>query len=232
MTFDETIQGVELAERRAPQGSYLTIWPQFTFMSSKITVDGDCSHESKIHLLLRRKAMANLDSALKSRNVSLLTNVCTVKAMVFLVVMFNCENWIIRKSKIQRVDAFKLWCWRRLLRVPWTARRSNQSVWREINTEYSLEELMLKFQYFGHPCEELTCWKNPDAGKDWSQKEKSVAEDEMVRWRLWFNRHKFEQTPGDSEGQKSLACCSAWVFKASDMTWQLNKNNYGQDRLC
>ena len=104
-------------------------------MSSKITVDGDCSHESKIHLLLRRKALTNLDSVLKSRNISLLTNVCTVKAMVFLVVMFNCENWIIRKSEIQRVDAFKLWCWRRLLRVPWTARRSNQSVWREINTK-------------------------------------------------------------------------------------------------
>ena len=155
MTSDEMIQGVELAlqgskERRAPQGSYLTTWPQFTFMSSKITVDGDCSHESKRHSLLRRKAMTNLDGVLKSRNITLLTKVCTVKAMVFLVVMDKCENWIIKKTENQRTDAFELWCWKRLLRVPWTVRRSNQSVLMEINTEYSLEWLMLKFQYFGH----------------------------------------------------------------------------------
>ena len=131
MTSDEMIQGVELApqgskERRAPQGSYLTTWPQFTFMSSKITVDGDCSHECKRHLLLRRKAMTNLDGVLKSRNITLLTKVCIVKAMIFLVLMDKCENWILKKAENQRIDAFELWCWRRLLRIPWTARRSDQ----------------------------------------------------------------------------------------------------------
>ena len=149
MTSDEMILGVELAERKAPQGSYLTTWPQFTFVSFKITVDGDCRHESKRRLLLRRKAMTNLDGVLKSRNITLLTKVCAVKA-VFLVVMYKRENWIIKKAKNQRIDAFELWYWRRLLRDPWTVRRSNQSVLREINTEYSLGGLMLKFQYFGH----------------------------------------------------------------------------------
>ena len=122
----------------------------FIFWGSKITADGDCSHEIKRCLLLRRKAMTNLDSILKSRNITLLTNVCIVKAMVFPVVMYGCESWTIMKSECQRIDAFKLWCWRRLLRVPWTARSSNQSILKEINPENSLEGLMLKLQYFGH----------------------------------------------------------------------------------
>ena len=119
---------------------------------SKITVDGDCSHEIKRHLLLGRKAMTNLDSELKSRDITLLTKVCLVKAMVFPVFMYGYESWTIRKVECQRIDAFELWCWRRLLRVPWTARRSNQSILKEISPEYSLEELMLKLkrQYFGH----------------------------------------------------------------------------------
>ena len=119
---------------------------------SKITADGDCSHEIKRHLLLGRKAMTNLDSILKSRDITLLTKVHLVKAMVFPVVMYGYESWAIKKAEGQRTDAFKLWCWRRLLRVPWTARRSNQSNLKEISPEYSLEGLMLKLklQYFGH----------------------------------------------------------------------------------
>ena len=119
---------------------------------SKITADGDCSHEIKRGLLLGRKFMTNLDSILKSRDITLPTKVCLVKAMVFPVVMYGCQSWTIKKAEHQRIDAFELWCWRRLLRVPWTARRSNQSILKEISPEYSLERLMLKLklQYFGH----------------------------------------------------------------------------------
>ena len=122
------------------------------FWGSKITADGDCSHEIKRHLLFGRKAMANLDSILKSRDIALPTKVHLVKATVFPVVMYGCESWTIKKGEYWRIDAFELWCWRRLLRVPWTARRSNQSILKEISPEYSLEGLMLKLklQYFGH----------------------------------------------------------------------------------
>ena len=122
------------------------------FGGSKITADGDCSHEIKRRLLLERKTMTNLDSILKSRDTTLPTNVCLVKAMVFPVVTYGCENWTIKKAEHRRIDAFELWCWRRLLRVPWIARRSNQSILKEISPEYSLEGLMLKLklQYFGH----------------------------------------------------------------------------------
>ena len=121
------------------------------FLSSKITIDGDCSHEIKRCLLLAKKVMTNLDSILKSRDVTLLTKVRLVKATVFPVVMYGCECWTIRKAECRRIDAFE-WCWRRLPRVPWTARRSNQSILKEISLEYSLEGLMLKLklQYFGH----------------------------------------------------------------------------------
>ena len=124
----------------------------FIFLGSKITADGDCSHEIQGHLLLGRKAMTNLDSILKSRDITLPTKVCLVKAMVFPVVMCGCESWTIRKAELQRIDGFELWCWRRLLRVPWAARRSSQSILKEISPEYSLEGLMLKLklQYFGH----------------------------------------------------------------------------------
>ena len=117
---------------------------------SKITADNDCSCEIKRRLLLGRKVMTNLDSILKSRDVTLPTKVCLVKAMVFPVVMYGCESWTVKKVESQRTDAFELWCWRRLLRVPWTARRSNQSILKEISPKYSLEGLMLKLQYFGH----------------------------------------------------------------------------------
>ena len=124
----------------------------FIFLGFKITADGDCSREIKRCLLLRRKAMTNLDSILKSRDITLLTKVCIVKAMVFPIIMYGCESSTIKKAECRRIDSFELWCWRRLLRVPWTARRSNQSILKEINPECSLEGLMLKLklQYFGH----------------------------------------------------------------------------------
>ena len=124
----------------------------FIFLGSKITGDGDCRHEIKRHLLLGRKAMTKLDSILKSRDITLPTKVHLVKAMVFPVDKYGCESWTIKKVEHQRTDAFALWCWRRLLRVPWTSRRSNQSILKEINLEYSLEGLMLKLRlrYFGH----------------------------------------------------------------------------------
>ena len=124
----------------------------FIFGGSKIIADDDCSHEIKGRLLLGRKAMTNLDSVLKSRDIALSTKVCLVKAMVFPVVMYGYESWTIKKAECQRIDAFELWCWRRLLRVPWTARRSNQSILKEISPGYSLEGLMLKLQlqYFGY----------------------------------------------------------------------------------
>ena len=121
------------------------------FLGSKITADGDCSHEVKRCLLLGRKVMTNLDSILKSRDITLPTKVRLVKATVFPVVMYGCETWTIKKAEWQRIDAFELWCWRRLLRVPWTARRSNQSILKEISSEYSLKGLIVKLQYFGHP---------------------------------------------------------------------------------
>ena len=129
-------------------------WKQWEtiFGGSKITVDGDCSHEIKRHLLLGRKAMTNLDSVLKSRDVTLLTKVPLVRAVVFPAVMYGCESWNVKKAECWRIDAFELWCWRRLLRVPWRARRSNQPILKEISPEYSLKGLMLKLklQYFGN----------------------------------------------------------------------------------
>ena len=124
----------------------------FIFLDSKITADGDCSHEIKKPLLLRRKAMKNLDCVLKSRDIIFLTKVCIVKAMVFPVVRYGCESWTIKKAEYQRTDAFELWCWRRLLKVPWIARRSDQSILKKISPQYSSEGLILKLklQYFGH----------------------------------------------------------------------------------
>ena len=134
-------------------GSVQLLWESdFVFLGSKITADGDCSHEIKKPLFLRRKVMTNLDSILKSRDTTLPTKVCLDKAMVFPVVMYGCESWTEKKAEQQRIDAFGLWYWRRLLRVPWTARRSNQSILKEIIPGISLEGMMLKLklQYFGH----------------------------------------------------------------------------------
>ena len=128
------------------EGEKVKVVTDFLFLGSKITTDGNCTHEIRRRLLLGRKAMANLASVLKSRDVTLPTKVCIVKAMVFPVVMYGCESWTVNKAEHRRIDAFELWCWRKLLKVPWTARRSNQSILREINPEYSLEGLMLKLK--------------------------------------------------------------------------------------
>ena len=150
----------------------------------------------------------------------------SVKATVFPVVTYGCESWTIKKAECRRIDTFELWCWRRLLRVPWTARRSNQSILKEISPEYSLEGLMLmlKLQYFDHLMRRTDSLGKTDGGKDWRQEEKRVTEDEMVGWHHWLDGHEFEQILGDSEGQGSLACCSLWGHKESDTTsWLKNK---------
>ena len=169
--------------------------------------------------------MTNLDRILKSRDISLPTKVCLIKAMVFPVVTYGCESWTIKKAEHQRIDAFEQWCWRRLLRIPWTARRSNQSILKEISPEYSLEGLMLKLklQYFGHLMWRTDLLENfdPDAGKDWRQ-EKGTIEDEMVGWHHWLDRHEFEQASGVGDGQGSLVCCSPWGRKEWDRTERLN----------
>ena len=133
----------------------------FIFLGSKVTADGDCSHEIKRRLFLGRKVMTNLDSIFKSRDITLPTKVCLVKAMVFPVVVYGCESWTVKKADRRRIDAFEVWCWRRLLRVPWTARRSYQSILKEISPGCPLEGMMLKLklQYFGHLLDELTHWK-------------------------------------------------------------------------
>ena len=172
----------------------------FNFGGSKIPTDGECSHEMKRCLLLGRKTMRNLDSILKSRAITFLTKVHLVKTIVFPVVMYGCERWTIKKAEHWRIDAFELWCWSRLLRVPLTARISNQSLLNEINPEYSLEGLMLKLQYLGPP--EVKSWltgKDPDGGKDWRQ-EKRATKDEIVGWYPQPSGCEFEQTPGDGEG--------------------------------
>ena len=152
--------------------------------------------------------MTNLDSIIKSRDITLATRVRLVKAMVFPAVMYGCKSWTIEKAEHQRVDDFELWCWRRLLRVPWTARRSNQSILKEISTEYSLEGLMLKLklQSFGHLMQRTG--KDPDAGKDWRQEEKGMTEDEMIRCHHQLNGHELEQALGVGDGQESLVYCS------------------------
>ena len=159
--------------------------------------------------------MTNLDSILKSRDITLSTKVHLVKAMVFPIVTYGCESWTIKNGKHRRIDAFELWCWRRLLRVPWTARRSNQSILKEISPEYPLEGLMLKLklQYFGH-----LMWRDDsDAGKDWGQEEKGTTEVEMAGWHHRLNGQlDFEQAWGSGEGQGSLACYCPWGHKESD----------------
>ena len=146
-----------------------------------------------------------------------------VKGMVFPVVMYGCESWTIKKAEHQRIDAFKMWCWRRLLRVPWTARRSHQSILKEINPEYSLEGLMLKLKpiLWQPDAKSWLTGKDPDAGTVWREEDKGTTEDEMVGWHHRLDGHEFEQTPGDSDGQGSLACCSSWGCKELDTTeWQ------------
>ena len=197
---------------------------QTIFWGSKITADGDWSHEIKRCLLLGRKVMTNLDSILKSRDITLPTKVYLVKAMLFPVVMYGCESWTIKKAEHWRIDAFELWYWWRVLRVPWTAMRSNQSILKEISPEYSLEGLMLKLklQYFGHLIRrtdsfEITLMLGKIEGR-----RRRGWQDEMVEWHHWLNGDEFEQTVGVGDGQGGLACCGSWGCKESDTTERLN----------
>ena len=153
------------------------------------------------------------------------TKVHLVKAMVFPVVMYGCESWTTKKAECRRIDAFELWCWRRLLKVPWTARRSNQSILKEIGSGCSLEGLMLKLklQYFwALDAKSWLIWKDPDAGKDWGQEEKGMTEEEMVGWHHWLDGHGFGWTPGVGDGQGGMACCGSWGHNELDMTERLN----------
>ena len=179
----------------------------FIFLSSNITADGDYRHEIKRHLLLGRKAMTNLNSILKSSDITLLTKVPLVKAMVFAVVMYGCESWTVRKAKHRRVDTSELLCWRRLLKVLWTARRSNQSILKEINTEYSLEGLM------------LWCWERLRAGREGDDRgwDGWLASPTQWTW-VWIDR-------GVGDGQGSLVCCSPQglkVHRGHDWVTELN----------
>ena len=192
---------------------------RYIFLGSKITADGDCSHEIKRHLLLGRKAITNLDSILKSKDITLPTKVCIVKAMVFPVVTYGWESWTIKKTKCWSIDPFEFRCWRRLLRVPWTARRSNQSILKEINPEYSLEGLMLKLkpQYLHHmmrrtdSLEKTLMLGKIEGGRRGQQR---------MRWLdgITNSMDESEQTPGDGDGQGGLEYCSPCGHKESDVT--------------
>ena len=198
-------------------------------LGSKITANGDCSHEMKKHLLLGRKVMTNLDRILRSREITLPTKVRLVKAMVFPVVIYGYQSWTIKKAEHQIIDAFELWCWRRLLRVPWTARRSNQSILKEISPEYSLEGLMmkLKLQCFGHLMRRADSFeKTLMLGKTEGRRRR---EWQRMRWlkasRTWWTW--VWSSSGSWCGQGSLACCSPWGHKESDTTEWLNWTETG-----
>ena len=196
----------------------------FIFEGSKITADGDCSHEIKSHLLLGRKVITNLDCILKSRDITLPTKVHLVKAMVFPVVMYGCESWIVKKAECQSIDAFKLWCWQRLLRVPWTARRSNQSILKEINPEYSLEGLMLKLklQYFGHLMRRVdSLEKTLMLGGIGGRRRRGRQR------RRWLDgiTNSMDMSLSDlrvGDGQGDLAYCDSWGCKELNTTERLN----------
>ena len=197
----------------------------FIFLSSKITADGDFSHEIKRHSLLGRKVMTNLDSIFKSRDITLPTNVRLVKAMVFPVGMYGCESWTVKKAERPRIDAFELWCWRRLLGVPWTARRSNQSIVKEISPGISLEGMMLKAEtpvLWPPHAKSWLIGKDSDVGRFWGQEEKGMTGDEMAGWHHQLDGRESEWTLGVGDGQGGLACCDSWGHKKSDTTEWLN----------
>ena len=175
--------------------------------------------------------MTNLDSIFKSRDITLPTKVHLVKALVFPMVMYGCESWTVKKAEHWRIDASELWCWRRLLRVPWTARRANQSILKEISPGISLEGMMLKLklQYFGHLMRSWLIGKDSDAGRDWRQEEKGMTEHEMAGWHHWLDGHESEWTPGVGDGQGGLACCDSSGCKELDTTQWLNWTELNKD---
>ena len=209
-------------------GETVKQWLTLFLRGSKITADDDCSHEIKRCLLLGRKVMANLDSILKSRDITLPTKVCLVKAMVFPVVMYGCESWTVKKAEDQRIDAFELWCWRRLLSIPWTARRSNQSILKEISPGCSLEGLMLKLklQYFGESASEglthlkrLWCWERLKAGGEGDDRgwDGWMASPTQWTW-VWVNSGSWWQTgmPGLLQSMASQRVGHDWV---TELNW-------------
>ena len=206
-------------------GETVEIVADFILGVSKITADGDCSHEIKRRLLLGRKVMTNLDSILKSRDITLSTKVHLVKAMFFPVVIYGYESWTIKKAECRRIDAYELWCWRSLLRLPWTARRSNQSILNKISPGCSLEGLMLKLKLPIFCPPDVKNWligKDPDAEKDCRQEDKGLTEDEMITWHHWLDGHEFKYAPGVGDEQGSLVFCIPWGCKELDMTERLN----------
>ena len=194
------------------------------FLGSKIMVNSDCSYEMKKCLLLGRKAITNLDSILKNRDTTLPTKVHLVNAMVFPLVMYGCERWTIKKAECWRIDAFELRCWKRLLRVPWTARRSNQLILKEISLNIHWKDWCWSWSSNTSVtwCEELTHCKRLMVGKIEGRKRRAMTKDEMVGWHHRLDRHEFEQALGVGDGQGGLACCSPWGRKESDTTEQLN----------
>ena len=195
------------------------------FLGSEITAYGNCSHEIKRCLFLERKAMTNVDSTLKGRDITLLTKVCLVKAMVFPVVMYTCESWTIKKSDCKRIDTFELWCWRRLLRVPWTARSpTSQPKRKSVLSIHWNSQLHAEAEtpiLWPLDVKNWLIGKDPGTVKDWRREEKGKTEDEMVGWHHRLNGHEFEQAPGVGDGQRSLACCSPRGHKESDMNGRL-----------
>ena len=197
----------------------------FILGGSKITAVSDYNHEIKRHLLPGRKVMTNLDSILKSRDVTFPTKFRLVEAMVFPVVMYGCESWTIKKAEPQRIDSFELWCWRRLLRLSWTARKSSpvnpkgNQPWIFIGrTDAEVEAPIL----WSPDTKNWLIRKDPDAGKDWRQEEKGTTEDEMIGWHHWLNGDEFEQALEVGDEHRSVVCCSPWGRKESDRTEQVN----------
>jgi len=206
----------------------------FIFLGSKVTAGGDCSHEIKRHLFLGRKAMTNLDSILKSRDITLTTKVHLVKAMISPIVMHGCKCWTIKKAECRRIDAFELQCWKRLLRVPWTAKSQccKESRKSTLNIHWKDWCWSRNSNTLATYAKSWLIVKDPDHGKNWRQKEKGMTEDEMVGWHHQLNGHEFDQSQGAGNGQGSLVCWSPWGSKESDMTEWLNPRSEVVVKFC
>ena len=206
------------------EGEKVEAVTDFLFLGSEITVDGDCRHEIRRWLFLGQESYDKLDSVLKSKDITLLTKVLIVKAMIFPVVMSRCESWTVKKAEHWTIDAFKQRYWRRLLES--LESKEIKAANLQGNQPWVLFG-RTDAEALTHWPPDVNCWligKDPDAGEDWRQKEKRVTEDEIAGWHHRWNGHELEQTPGDGEGQRGLVCCSPWGHKESDMTWRLNNN--------